>query len=115
MLCQLVLTKFFKSELFSRLSKVDHVITVMQRAYLLPHSAKPQIKVGKVGTLIETKRLELFSRRLQMPYKMTPFHRRDCVLLLKNKLKVESGSMTYPFSFSLILRNCIETKQSFVY
>ena len=33
MLLQLVLTKFFKSELFSCLLKVDHVITVMQRAY----------------------------------------------------------------------------------
>ena len=33
MLFQLVLTKFFMSELFSCLLKVDHVITVMQRAY----------------------------------------------------------------------------------
>ena len=32
---QLVLTKFFKSELFSFLAKVDHVITVMQMAYSL--------------------------------------------------------------------------------
>ena len=30
---QLVLTKCFKSELFSCLPKVDHVITVMQKAY----------------------------------------------------------------------------------
>ena len=30
---QLVLTKFFKSKLFSRLPKADHMITVMQRAY----------------------------------------------------------------------------------
>ena len=50
-----------------------------------------------------------------MPYKMTPFHRRDCVLLLKNKLKIESGSRDVSFTFSLILKNCIETKQSFVY
>ena len=33
MLFQLVLTRFFKSELFSCLPKVDHVITVLQRAY----------------------------------------------------------------------------------
>ena len=33
MLFQLVLTKFFNSELFLCLLKVDHVITVMQRAY----------------------------------------------------------------------------------
>ena len=33
MLFQLVLLKFFKSELFSCIPKVDHVITVMQRAY----------------------------------------------------------------------------------
>ena len=33
MLFQLVLTKFFKSELFSCLPKVDHVTTVLQRAY----------------------------------------------------------------------------------
>ena len=33
MLFQLVLTKFFKSELFSCLPKVDNVIAVMQRAY----------------------------------------------------------------------------------
>ena len=32
---QLVLTKIFKSELFSFLAKVDHVITVMQMAYSL--------------------------------------------------------------------------------
>ena len=36
MLFQLVLTKFFKSELFSCLPKVDHVITVMQRTYSTP-------------------------------------------------------------------------------
>ena len=35
MFFQLVLTKFFKSELFSFLAKVDHVITVMQIAYSL--------------------------------------------------------------------------------
>ena len=33
MLSQLVLTKFFKSELFLSLPKVHHVMTVMQRAY----------------------------------------------------------------------------------
>ena len=33
MVLQLVLTKCFKSELFSCLPKVDHVITVMQKAY----------------------------------------------------------------------------------
>ena len=33
MLFQLVLTKFFKSELFSSLPNVDHVLAVMQRAY----------------------------------------------------------------------------------
>ena len=33
MLFQLVLTRFFKSELFSCLLKVDHMITVLQRAY----------------------------------------------------------------------------------
>ena len=33
MLFQLVLTKFFKIELFSCLVKVDHVVMVMQRAY----------------------------------------------------------------------------------
>ena len=32
---QLVLTKFFKSELFSFLAKVDHVITAIQMAYSL--------------------------------------------------------------------------------
>jgi len=35
MFFQLVLTKFFKRELFSFLAKVDHVITVMQMAYSL--------------------------------------------------------------------------------
>ena len=34
-LFQLVLLKFFKSELFSCIPKVDHVITVMQRGLLL--------------------------------------------------------------------------------
>ena len=33
MLIQFVPAKFFKSELFSRLSKVDHVTTIMQIAY----------------------------------------------------------------------------------
>ena len=33
MLFQLVLTRFFKSELFLYLLKVDHVITVLQRDY----------------------------------------------------------------------------------
>ena len=33
LLFQLVLPKFFKSELFTCLLKVDHVTTVMQRAY----------------------------------------------------------------------------------
>ena len=33
MLFRLVLTKFFKSELFSSLPNVDHVLAVMQRAY----------------------------------------------------------------------------------
>ena len=33
MVLQLVLTKCFQSELFSCLPKVDHVITVMQKAY----------------------------------------------------------------------------------
>ena len=36
MLFQLVLTKFFKSELFSCLPKFDQVTTVMQRAYSTP-------------------------------------------------------------------------------
>ena len=55
-----------------------------------------------------------------MIYEMTVFHRRDYILLLNNKLisltiKSKAEVVTYPFSFpQLILRNCIETKQSFV-
>ena len=38
-LFQLVLTKLFRSELFSCLPKVDHVITVKQKAYCGPRVA----------------------------------------------------------------------------
>ena len=55
MLFQLVLTKLFKSKLFSCLPKVDHVMTVLQSAYQLSKregrfTVRPLLVQGSGGT-----------------------------------------------------------------
>ena len=68
---QLALTKFFTSELFSCLPKVDHVITVMKRAYYIKlhvnilTTRKAKYKIIKKHFMKRTKLSEDFDQTNQ--------------------------------------------------